>query len=241
MRWTLLLLVLASPAWAQQAVPYAPRQADPIPFTPRGEMPRPGDSPIDPTANVKELVALSIKRLDDLRIAESRRLEELQVAENRRITGEMALRAEFAEKLANAEAKRIDAIRAVDVSAVAIATERATQQANVLAAQVTQSAETLRSLVASSAATLAAQQDQVSKQNNERISKLEQSQYTNLGQNQPQLSAQLAERLVTLEKMQNLDTGKGAGLDALWGYIIGFIGVAVGLYSLLRHRQGAKP
>ncbi len=218
-------MLLALPALAQQPIPYAPpRAADLVPFTPRGELTRPGDAPIDPTANVKELVALSIKRLDDLRIAEGRRLEDLQAANDRRISEAAAMRSEYAEKLSIAEAKRIDAIRAVDVNAVSIATERATQQATVLAAQVAQSAETLRSLVASSAATLAAQQDQVSKQFDSRLVQLEKSQYTNQGQNQPQISALMAERLVALEKSQNESSGKGAGLSDMWGYVVGAVG-----------------
>ena len=125
---------------------------------------------IDPTANVLALVEAVVKRINDLHDAELRRVDEL-----------MELRAAFYAKLAEAEAKRIDAIRAVDVGAVAIATERATQQAAVLAAQVSQSADTLRALVATTAATVAAQLQQMSAQLVERLALLERSQYENKG------------------------------------------------------------
>lgn len=80
---------------------------------------------IDPTQNVKELVALEMRRQDDLRDAEARRVDDL-----------MELRADYDAQLRIAEAKRIDAIRAVDVNAVSVASERANQQASVLANQV---------------------------------------------------------------------------------------------------------
>jgi len=84
---------------------------------------------IDPTANVLSLVEAANKRQDDLRIAEARRVDE-----------QMELRAYYTEKLADAEAKRLDAIRLVDVGAVSLANEKAGAQAAVLAKQVSESA-----------------------------------------------------------------------------------------------------
>src|SRR5512140_1485982 len=98
---------------------------------------------IDPTANVLALVEAAVKRLDDLRDAESRRLDE-----------QAQLRADYSDKLAVAEAKRIDAIRAVDVNAVAIANERAAAQATVLANQLLQTSEALRGLVGTTSTAL---------------------------------------------------------------------------------------
>lgn len=78
---------------------------------------------IDPTLNVKEKLAdserLTAARLDHL--------HELIVIDRA-----------HAKELREAEAKRIDAIRAVDVNAIFVANERAMAQASVLAEQLTQ-------------------------------------------------------------------------------------------------------
>lgn len=125
---------------------------------------------IDPTANVIALVEAAMLRQDDLRIAEARRADDLRAAESRRIDEQAALRAEFAEKYAMAESKRIDAIRAVDVNAVAVANERATQQATVLATQVVSSAEALRGVFTQTMTALS-----------DRLTKVEQTQYKGEG------------------------------------------------------------
>jgi hypothetical protein len=99
----------------------------------------------------------------------------------KRIDEQAKLRAEFTAQLAVAEAKRIDAIRAVDVNAVSVASDRANAQAAVLANQVAASAETLRSLVAATAATQATQLAQLTTQLTDRLTALEKSQYENKG------------------------------------------------------------
>jgi multidrug efflux pump subunit AcrA (membrane-fusion protein) len=100
-----------------------------------------GGPVIDPTQNVLDLVKAAITRQDDLRAMESAHLREV-----------MSLRAEYDQRLRDAETARINAIRAVDVGAVNRAAEVSSQQANTLAAQVAQSAETLRTQVATAAA-----------------------------------------------------------------------------------------
>lgn len=138
----------------------------------------------------------AIKRLDDLRDAESRRVNE-----------QMQLRAEYSIQLGVAEAKRIDAIRAVDVNAVSVANERATAQAAVLANQVSASAETLRSLVAATAATVAQQLAQV--------------------------SAGIADRLSALEKSQYEGAGSKGGIKDMAGWIIGAIMTLIAVASFI--------
>jgi hypothetical protein len=107
-----------------------------------------GRTVIDPTANVTSTLSAAVSRLDDLR--------ELQAESLRR---EMALRAEYeekvrvtdaayAEKLRLAESARIDAIRLVDTQQVQRAAEVQATQALALANQVATSAETLRTQVA---------------------------------------------------------------------------------------------
>jgi hypothetical protein len=95
---------------------------------------------VDPTQNVLDLVRAAIDRQDDLRDITDRGLRDM-----------IAMNAAHASELRDAEAKRIDAIRAVDVGAVNRAAEVSAQQAMTLAAKVAQSAETLRTQVAAAA------------------------------------------------------------------------------------------
>jgi hypothetical protein len=124
----------------------------------------------DPTTNVLLLVEAAVKRLDDLQRVEMRRIDE-----------QLQSHTDYTKQLAEAEAKRIDAIRAVDVGAVAIASERTAAQAVVLANQVVTSAETLRALVASTATTVANQLASLQTQLTDRIGLLEKSQYESKG------------------------------------------------------------
>lgn len=62
---------------------------------------------------------------------------------------QMDIHFEYIDKITEAETKRLDAIRAVDTDAIAIASEKAAAQATVLANQVIASAESLRILVSS--------------------------------------------------------------------------------------------
>lgn len=96
---------------------------------------------IDPTANVIALTDAAVKRLDDLRDKDMNHIKEL-----------VELRAEYDEKLREAESKRIDAIRSVDVSAVTRAAEVATTQAQTLAAQVSTVTDMLRTQISTTAA-----------------------------------------------------------------------------------------
>lgn len=130
-----------------------------------------GRAVIDPTANVIAILEAAVTRQDDLRIAESKHRDEMA-----------KLRAIYDDKLRDAEAKRIDAIRAVDVGNVSRAAEVSSAQAATLAAQVTISAETLRTQVAAAAAAqsiaLAAALEPIRKD----IADLRQVQYQTQGQ-----------------------------------------------------------
>jgi hypothetical protein len=182
---------------------------------------------IDPTLNVIQLVAAETKRQDDLRTAESKHRDDLM---NQREKHDLRL-AEAQDKLLVAEAKRIDAIRAVDVGAVAIASERASQQAAVLANQVSASAETLRALVASTAATVAQQLSQVSGQLVERISLLEKSQYEIRGGagTPPPWHTETMARISLLEAGRERVEGKGEGMAKFAGWIAAALMALIGL------------
>jgi len=102
-----------------------------------------GGPVVDPTKNVLDFVAAAIRRQDDLREADQR----LRDSDLRRTEQMAELRSQYDGLLREAESKRIDAIRAVDVGAVQRAAEVQLTQASTLAAQVATSAETLRASV----------------------------------------------------------------------------------------------
>jgi hypothetical protein len=163
-----------------------------------------GQPVIDPTKNVLDLVEAAIRRQDDLRnaldkllqteIAAQEKISELRythaqvlaAAQAKQLESEARIRAEYNEKLSIAEAKRIDAIRAVDVNASATASQRTSEQATslqiqtsasaeVLRNQVARSAEDLRALVATTAATALTTQQQQFASLSTRITTLEQA------------------------------------------------------------------
>lgn len=200
-----------------------------------------GGPTVDPTKNVLDLVQAAVARLDDLRDAESRRLDERAAAERSHIREIMKLTAEYEDKLASAEAKRIDAIRAVDVGAVAVAAERATQQATVLAAQVATSAETLRTLVQTSATALATQQTAIMEPITTRIAALERTSYEGAGKagvTDPQMALLLSEMRATREQIAQGSGVKQGSTDmriVIFGTIAAIatiFGVIVGVISL---------
>lgn len=179
-----------------------------------------GNPVVDPTQNVLDLVQAAIARQDDLRVYSERRQDDLRDAAEHlsRVKHEhtkeiAALRADHARDLNDAETKRIDAIRAVDVAAVAIATERATAAANVLAAQVTQSAETLRALVATTATASASQSDAANKQLSDRITLLERTSYEGSGKSAV-ADPMMARMLESLEALR-LNMAQGVGRQGL--------------------------
>lgn len=178
-----LFTMLALPAWGQappqQQTPPPPLQ--PPTSTPSGSQRGNGDpQTIDPTKNVLDLVGalkemlkelrISDKELNDVRFKSAEQLNDLRARQSQelatalasKLSDEAKLRADFSDRLALAESKRIDAIRAVDVNAVAVANERATATATalaktvgdsalVLSTQVTKSADDVRTLVKTTA------------------------------------------------------------------------------------------
>jgi hypothetical protein len=94
----------------------------------------------DPSKNVMDLVNSRIERVDDLRESETRHQTEIARLLTDRVEGMMA-----------AESRRIDAIRVVDMAAVAEAAKAAAAQANVLAVTQQATAEALRTQVTDTA------------------------------------------------------------------------------------------
>jgi hypothetical protein len=165
----LLALAISVPAWADTEI------------RPGIGIDAHGQTVIDPTQNVLDLVRAAIQRQDDLRsklqdsmdaqlrlinqLSEMRSTHdrELLQANTARLDSEARLRAEFAAAIAATEKARVDAIRLVDKNAVdqagLVATQTAAnlaktvqESAAVLSGQVNTQAEALRTLVATTAA-----------------------------------------------------------------------------------------
>ena len=264
--------VAQMPAWAQQT----PEQAS-APSRPGLGVDNKGGPVVDPTDNVKALNAAGDKRQDDLRLAQEKffdaKLADLAILDNerdksnaalrdaelRRIDAELKLRAEFNEKLQIAEAHRIDAIRAVDVNAVTVASQRASDQALalqkkgddsalVLSAQVTKSADDVRTLVKTTAdeqsrnlqQQFAAIQVQFTGLTT-RLTALEQTGSESLGRQKfadPALAALVAE-VQKISRLQTDSAGQGAGRSDLIGWIVGgvMLLLALGTFAILASRS----
>jgi hypothetical protein len=176
----------------------------------------------DPTENVKDLVKEVVIRLDSLRESERRHAESLQEAERRFTESElkavrevMELRAKHVAELRLAETARINAIREVDVNAIAIATERANTQAQVLATQVQATQEAMRSLVSTTEARLS-----------ERLMTLERLQYEGKGLSGV-VPPQVVEQLAQLQESRYRNEGR-SGLSTpilmmITGTVVGLL------------------
>ena|ERR1017187_8013900 len=145
------------------------------------------------SVTTKDILASQFRRADELREAESVRVNESILAMRTHVCEMMQVRSDFDKAQRIAETKRIDAILSMNAENVALAAERASEQAQVLANQLATSAETVRVLVDKTAITLATQLTQITNQITERLSALERTQYEKQGQ--------------------------GVGIQQLWGYI----------------------
>jgi len=106
---------------------------------------------VDPTLNVRGLVDSAVRRQDDLRKSDHDHMREtvrMQAAFDQKMRHTVQ---KYQAKLDAAESKRIDAIRMVDVSAVAAAAAVQETRANTLAGQVALSADAMRATVAATA------------------------------------------------------------------------------------------
>ena len=194
-----------------------------------------GGPVIDPTANVLSLVEAAVKRLDDMLSAETRRQNDLREQSEKYAADTARLVMEFQEKLREAEAKRIDAMRVVDVNAVSVERERAGAQAAVLASQVQASAEALRALVAATQSALASQQAASNAEITKRLSELERAKYEGAGRStvaDPMLTELVAE-MKSLRESRAVGVGKSAGVGAVIGYIFGGVGLLAAVFTLI--------
>lgn len=189
-----------------------------------------GGPMIDPTRNVLDLVEASVARQDDLRVSSDKRLD----SELRHLNDMMILRADHAREIGALESNRLNAIRQVDVLAVSTAADRAQAAIQTLAASTATNAETLRNMVANTAQTMATQLNSTVMAITERLAALEKSSYKGEGRlaySDPAI-AELMSEMKGLVSSRALYSGKSAGSQAMWGYVVGGIGLLFTLVSL---------
>jgi hypothetical protein len=114
---------------------------------------------------MKKETKMSLKRLEDLRIAECRRIDE-----------KMEMSNVFLEKMQASEAARLDAIRSVDMNAVTVANEKTVAQAAVLATQLVETTNSLRNLITESLEKQSKMIEATNTITNEKIDKLDKVQ-----------------------------------------------------------------
>lgn len=200
-----------------------------------------GRSVIDPTKNVDTLVASAVAAAADLRVADTRFNDAMRAADNKywsdirqadlythrmlrdaehQIT---ALHMEYGEQMRDKEAERLDAIR-----------EGATTQAAELARQLVASTEQARRLVETTATAYATQVESLNRTVSARLDALEQSKYIAAGRTGVTDPA-IAELAKKVEQMLGTKT---QGMSAVWGYIVGGVGLMGVLltifYTLMR-------
>lgn len=189
-----------------------------------------GNSTIDPTKNVLDLVSAMALRQDDLRIEIVKRID----AELKHIQSMARLRADHAKELGVKESDRLDKIRQVDVMAVGTADTRSQAAIQALAATTALNAETLRTAVAASAQALAKQFTDTVGALTERISALEKSSYEGKGRQtlaEPQL-AELTDLVRKLSTTGDRTTGKQEGISASWALLIAVVGLVMAAITI---------
>jgi hypothetical protein len=192
-----------------------------------------GAAIVDPTANVLQLVEAAIRRQDDLRYADERLAGEQQ----RHLKELLGLRSEFSKEMRQLETERINAIRQVDVTAVRTEADRALVAIQTLAAQTATDREKLRTDVAVTAQTIAKQTSDTVGQLNDRIAALERTSYEGKGKEavSDPMMAQMVAELKLLSTTMTRSTGKGEGIEKVWGWIVAAAGSGGVLAYLAAH------
>lgn len=140
------------------------------------------------------------------------------------------------------ESERINAVIKVGVDAVAVANDRAIQQATLLNAQmldnadvlrksVETNADVLRKSVETTATTIAQQFDKMTSQQNERIAALELINSANVGKSSA--APDLQELVTQLIAAQNVAKGASGGMKDLWALIVGGILFVLAIASFI--------
>jgi hypothetical protein len=183
----------------------------------------------DPSRNTREMVQDAVDRINDLATVQRQSVRDLANAETRRVDQLTALRDKYEEKLAVAEAGRLNANRTMDESARAVDRDKAATQATLLAADVKSTAETARLLVAQTrdeaTKNLAQQLDPI----RDKLAALEQAQFQGAGERrasdpaQLQMAEDVRALLRTKERVEGRAMLSTPMLMLLSGALIGFL------------------
>jgi len=171
-----------------------------------------GRPAIDPTENVKDTLEQSVRRLDDLRLANEEKTQ-VQLDALKEVA---EVRAYYEGLLRKAESDRINAIRTVDTQAVQQAATVQATAATALQAQVLTSAETLRGQVQAAQVAAAATLQAAVAPLTEAISSLQRAQYEAQGQKTQVVEARSAAEdfkpiLDALARLERVQTGAEGG------------------------------
>lgn len=205
----------------------------------------------DPSLNVLDLVRAEAQRQDDLRRVESSSIREIM---NLREEWTTVLRkhddlnarmlSKGARREAKAEARRIDAIRAVDVDAVGRAATVSAQQAATLASQQSAQAETLRGQVEQTRIQLAATFGAAITPIIEGLAEVRKIQYEQAGQkaaaSEPDILGPVRLELAALRQIMSEQAGARANAtdnrgrsDSDRTFRLALIAAGVGLFGIL--------
>lgn len=194
-----------------------------------------GGPVVDPTQNVKDLSEAANRRQDDLREAE-RRYNDLRDLHQKEMAN---LREKHANELSAKESSRLDSIRQVDREDVAKTAAQANVAIATLAKQTTDLAGTLQTRVQDTATAAETRRSADMTEVNKRLSALELAGSASAGKQtvaDPAL-AELTKQVQTLVSLQTAGTGKSAGINAVWVFVLGAAGLiitALGIYAALK-------
>lgn len=199
---------------------------------------------IDPTANVTANLDAAVGRLDDLRTLD--RDWNIRYEEQRRYFEDLLRIAERGTR--DAEKRHLDAVRTIDITAVARAADDANERANTLQTQVLATAEANRTTVAATATAFRSELMSVVGPLQTRIDELSKAQYEQQGGKQQVVESRSAAddmkpvmdaiQALTLAQQQNVG-GKAQVVEgrATTNWIIGLVAAAALAFSLWTSTQ----
>lgn len=200
---------------------------------------------VDPTENVKALMAASLEALAKLRdadkdISDSKYAHLKELAEIRALHSKTIgeLREAYQEKISRAESGRLDSIRQVDREEVAKTAVSANIAITTLAKQTTDLQQTLAKQVTDTAAAQETRNSAQYSDINKRLSALELSSSEGKGKQTeagPQLE-RLASMVEKLAAAQAAGGGKSEGISTSWTFLIAAVGLIAVLYGIYNSR-----
>ena len=194
-----------------------------------------GTPVIDPTTNVLDLVNAAVLRQDDLREADSRHIRELMQVRadyNQKLRDadrhEAETRSRYEDRLRGQETQRLDAIRAVDVASASAAAQAAEARATTLAAAQQASAEVLRNQLEQARITTAEALEARITPLVKAVEDLRQAQYQQQGEKSSKVETSTSDRDAL--GLQTAQVQVAMARMQLYGLIIAAVVLALGAY-----------